>query len=245
MKLNEVQTVVDSVRGCGWRKAGGLYLRCDGVQTPCGKLPVPLAVCPCCSAGIKPARGWVWFDPRPFVNARPCSREDEAIKSGNPNPCVTCPLAGGAPERAGLLWVGEKFYATPTEYMAEAKQQGISRRINRVPHGYKIGDRVYLAHRIGIADFDAAKCDCQPTGPANIHTEDCAGHVHTPAIFTTFVPDRIEYVCKGDETENDLDALVERGLTPVKVIRDMGPPGLPLLVEQSNQSGQPEFCSEE
>lgn len=215
MKMSEVKTVVDSKRGCGWRKPGGLYLRCDGVMVPCGKLPVPLGVCPCCSAGIKPARGWTWFNPQPFLKAKACNLRNAGESMSEEDPCDLCPMET-APERAGLLWVGEKFYPTPQAYMAEAGKLGVSRRINRVPQGYKPGDRVYLAHRLCISE------NC-PNPPGC--TEDCPkckgeGKVYTAGIFTTFVPDRIEYVTKGDETEEDLDALAERGITPVKVVHD-------------------------
>lgn len=221
MKLEQVETVTDSKRGCGWRKAGGLYLRCDGVMVPCGKLPVPLGVCPCCSAGIKPARGWTWFNPRPFLALKECAclgTDDEAR-------CEVCPMHV-PPERAGLLWIGEKFYPTPADYMDESRRLGVSRRINRVPQGYKAGDRVYLAHRLAIDHKEL--CACRGTEGKNCGTCKGEGWVHhqTPGIFTTFVPDRIEYVCTGKETEKDLDALVERGITPVKVQRDTDLPGL-------------------
>lgn len=206
MKLSEVQTVTDSERGCGWRKAGGLYLRFDGAMSACGKLPVPLDVCPCCHAGIKPARGWTWFDPRPFLAKKEC-----AFLAEDDEKCNLCPMQC-APERAGLLWVGEKFYKTPADFMSEAARLGISRRIARVPQDYQTGDRVYLAHR-------KAFCAVQTVNPGEEPKL-------TPGIFTTFVPSRIEYVCKGTESEKELDDLVKRGLTPVKVRRDTDLPSL-------------------
>lgn len=218
MKLEQVETVTDSERGCGWRKAGGLYLRFDGAMESCGKLPVPLDVCPCCHAGIKPARGWTWFDPRPFLAKKEC-----AFLTEDDEKCNLCPMQC-APERAGLLWVGEKFYKTPADFMSEASRLGISRRIARVPQDYQTGDRVYLAHRKTIKTVQPEKCNCQPMH--DLHTEDCGAFQWQAGIFTTFVPSRIEYVCKGTESEKELDDLVKRGLTPVKVRRDTDLPSM-------------------
>lgn len=237
MKIEDLKTVVDSERGCGWRKEGGLYLRADGPMDTCGKLPVPLEVCPCCHSGVKQARGWTWFDPRPFLAVKVCSYaerpgDDRALK------CLTCPMQH-PPERAGLLWVGEKFYATPAEYMDEARRLGISRRIAAVPADFKIGDRVYLAHPRAIKEL----CVCRQTLAEKCPTCEGEGWVYKKGIFTTFIPDRIEYVCKGDETEEQLDALCKRNITPVKVIRDTdqkpqnAPPAAP---EGSQSDSKPE-----
>jgi len=49
--------------------------------------------------------------------------------------------------RAGLLWIGERFYRTPADFDREAKVLGISRRIAAVPRGFKLGDWILLAHR--------------------------------------------------------------------------------------------------
>lgn len=200
----QIETVTDSVRGCGWRKPGGLYLRSEGVMSGCGKLPVPLTVCPCCHAGLKPARNWTWFTPGPFLAQNPCRK---LVETGQPeNPCCFCPCGDLAPARAGLLWVGEKFYPTPADWLKEVARLGVSRRVNTIPKGFKLGEHwAFVAHRKAIA-----------THPDNHEAET----VYTPAIFHAFRPTRVEYVTKGNETEGQLAALVERGITPVKVIRN-------------------------
>jgi hypothetical protein len=53
-----IETRVEGQRGCGFREPGELYLVCDGPGRACGKLPIPLAVCPACGGAIKPGRGW-------------------------------------------------------------------------------------------------------------------------------------------------------------------------------------------
>jgi hypothetical protein len=45
------------------------------------------------------------------------------------------------------------------------------------------------------------------------------GYEHVPGIVTAFRPTAIEYVVKGDETEEELEALEARGIEPVEVIR--------------------------
>src|SRR5947207_12227888 len=104
-----VTTVREGRRGCGYRAAGGLYLRTDGIGRDCGLMPIPLDVCPTCHGGIKPSRGWTWIDLGAFTKERAC----EFSASIN-NRCGRCPVRGI--EQAGLLWIGEKYYKTPREW---------------------------------------------------------------------------------------------------------------------------------
>src|SRR5580692_11623011 len=113
--------MIEPKRGCGYRKVGGLYLVGGGIGIPCDRLPFELTVCSCCGQGIKQARGWTWIDVAKFFQG-----EHKLILPPVPvpgvNPILTnckcvefCPLCK-APEtmgRAGLLWIGEKFYKTP------------------------------------------------------------------------------------------------------------------------------------
>lgn len=41
-----VHTSVESARGCGFRKGGGIYLVSGGLSEPCPKLPIELKVVP-------------------------------------------------------------------------------------------------------------------------------------------------------------------------------------------------------
>lgn len=56
--MASVRTSVEGARGCGYRKAGGIYLCSGELSEPCPKLPVEMHTCPTCSSGIKPARGF-------------------------------------------------------------------------------------------------------------------------------------------------------------------------------------------
>jgi len=197
----EIETLRERRRGCGFRKPGGLYLISSGEGVPCCKLPIPLEICPVCQSGIKPARGFTWVDLKPFLKPEACENHPEGL----------CPLSIERVAQLGMLgliWVGEKFYPSPTELIKEAETMGISRRIPHLPKRFKVGETwVALAHR-----------RCIPTKPLFDGRTD---REHIPGIFRLFRPERVEYVTKGDETEEFLERLVKRGITPVHVIPDV------------------------
>lgn len=192
----QIQDRFDAERGCGFRKPGGLYLRSTGLSHPCGKLPVELKVCPCCSAGIKPARGWTWVDADALLATQACEHQPDPARRFM---CEVCPL-NRTFGRAGLLWIGEAYYKTPHEWTAEAMLHGVSRRIARIPKGFELGKTwVLLAHRSAITRFR--------------HDE----QIRTPGIFHAFLPTAVEYVVHGDEGPDALKYLERRGITPVRV----------------------------
>lgn len=189
----------DRKRGCGWRKPGGLYLVCEGEGKFCGKLPIPLERCPTCNGGIKPARGWTWVDAVALLRSVRCRLW--------PDGCLDCPanIQDAIAAKAGLLWIGEAFYPTPQDWQREAREQGISRRIPALPLGFKLGETwVLLAHRRVIP----------------VTVEDGQAPRWAPGIFQLFKPSRVEYVVKGVETNVELADLMERGITPVRVVRE-------------------------
>ena len=198
-----IETRIEGKRGCGFRKAGGLYLVSDALGRACGKLPLTLTVCPCCGAGIKPSRGWTWVDADKLFADRPCTHDLES-RSGHgvsiPEACYGCPLSSPL-GRAGLLWIGESFYKTPEDWVAEANRMGISRRIAHVPTDFVLGETwVLLAHRKAI------------------RIDRGSGHVDfASGIFRVFQPQRIEYVVKASDPQHKLDLLEKRGITLVRV----------------------------
>ena len=182
----------EPARKCGFRKPGGIYLVSEGTMVPCGGLPVPVHTCPTCGGGIKFARGFTWFSPKTLF------QREEACNF-NFSQCTTCPVGFSAPEKAGLLWVGEKFYKTPQEWMGEAREQGVSRRIAMIPRELEIGKTwIFVAHNKGIPDSDGKM---------------------QPGIFHAFKPSRLEYILKGDESEGDIKKLERRGLTLIQLTR--------------------------
>lgn len=222
-----VELRIDGRRGCGWRKPGGLYLVSGGLSAPCGRLPIPLSVCPTCGHGIHPARGWTWIDSAPLLVGVECRAE--------PARCLVCPLSRPM-GRVGLLWVGEQYYATPGEFAAEADRIGVSRRIPAVPTGFRLGETwVWLAHRRVISQRcpwcrdpdEARETEAMNSGdwhPAarSMRCEHCRGNgvIWHPGVFSAFRPVAVEYVTKGTESDAVIEALVRRGITPVRVVRD-------------------------
>jgi hypothetical protein len=206
----------ESARGCGYRKGGGLYLVSGALSEPCPKLPVELHVCPTCGAGVKQARGFSWITPDPLLDPGPHgSKKHDAV----------CPLGTAIDwtegKRAGLIWIGEKFYATPSEFSREAAAMGVSRRISTVPRDLVIGETwIALAHpracdthecEHGVRTIPGAECEACPEGlPVS---------VMRGGVFTFFRPTAIEYIVKGDETEEELDRLEERGFKLVRVVK--------------------------
>ncbi|TAL41920.1 MAG: hypothetical protein EPN91_09580 [Salinibacterium sp.] len=238
-------TKQESERGCGFRKPGAIYLVSDGPGRSCGRMPLPLHVCPTCSQGIKPARGWTWIDSKPILAAAALCKHQQVEVSESPvdasmvdvsftlfpAECQGCPMSGREDDRVGLMWVGGKFYSRPENFIEEAKKMGLSKRIAQIPKDLIVGKTwVWLAHRETFPAVHTEECittlaqsnydvlmklmATQDTPPAcNCNAKPTAG------VFHAFVPTRIEYVIKGTETEEELDALEKRGLTLVRVER--------------------------
>ena len=104
----------------------------------------------------------------------------------------------------GLLWIGEVFYKTPQDFTLEARDLGVSRRIKAVPLGFELGKHwVLVAHR-------------------KAYPKSVDGAIKmVPGIFHAFKPSAIEYVVRGDESDDEIEALEERGITPVRVVLDL------------------------
>jgi len=180
----------ENARGCGYRKPGGLYLVTDvGALVPCCRLPLKLDVCPTCHGGIKFSRGFTKINPKALFAGQPASGQGYALCKGG-----WCPLVE-MPEEGLLMWVGEKFYADPLDWIKEVAMMGASKRISQVPRGFEVGKtRIYVAHR-----------KVQINGEL------------VPAIFHSFTPTRIEYVVKGDEDAETLEKMEKKGFTLVSV----------------------------
>jgi hypothetical protein len=202
-------------RGCGFRRVGGKYMVAGKPNAPCCRLPLELHVCPTCSQGIKQARGWTWIKPQQLFS------KDAGIFAGM---CNLCPLSPqNLPERAGLLWVGEAFYPEPEDFMREAREQGISKRISAVPREFELGKTwVFLAHpraielRAGnprLTEEEVAELLAQPAA---------GGSVHRPGIITLFKPERIEQIVTDVQAQDAefMEKLEKAQLTPVVVPAD-------------------------
>lgn len=211
-----VHVCVEGGRGCGYRKPGkdgvGIYLCGEALAASCGRLPLPLEVCPCCSSGIKPSRGWTWItpsvllgQPQPLDVLAGVSRRCRSELAGGP--CRACPAGGAIPEgRHGLLWVGEKFYGSPIAFTQEAAMLGVSRKLSALPRGFEVGKTwVYLAHRHAVFDAEAK--------------------VMRPGIFSAFRPTRVDLVIADADNIPERAQRLADELGPaarlVKVVRDV------------------------
>lgn len=215
-----IPTSHEAKRGCGYRKPGGLYLVSNGLPAICGRLPLPLTVCPCCGGGIKPARGFTWVNPAMMFQNCPCPL---TLRGDCHRTCLLNQHRLETMTRAGLLWVGEGFYPSPQDWTVEALRMGVSRRVHRVPKGLVAGETVVLvAHRKAIMR-PCPVCTDAIVLPSDIAPGDCpechgTRAMAVPGVFHAFIPQRIEYVTKGDESKEALEALVARGITPVQVV---------------------------
>lgn len=201
-----IERRVEQERGCGYRKKGGLYMVSGAMGSPCCKLPFELTVCPCCGEGIKQQRSFAWVSSQLFDGMR-CTEGDSACPMNQNISTAT----GDGPKKVGLLWVGEKYYPTPADFIKEGVAQGISKRISTVPNEFEIGKTwVYLAHPKAIG----------PEWRAPAGTDDVKPY-YKPGIFQAFKPTAIEYVVTGKETEEELARMEKRGITLVDVVRDI------------------------
>lgn len=185
---------VEARRGCGYRKVGGIYLVGGGSGVFCDRLPFPLDVCPTCHHGIKQSRGWTWIDVAGLTGGVHQGCKDD----------FACPFCMATSEmgKAGLLWIGEKFYPTPGHFIEESERLGISRRVSAVPRGFKVGETwILLAHPKAIAKWDATEMKW------------------IPGIFRIFKPSRIEKIITETQSKDAefMRELEASGLTPVIV----------------------------
>jgi len=207
---------VETRRGCGWRKIGGLYLVAGGHAVPCDRFPLQLTVCPTCSQGIKQSRGWTWIDPNTLFNGVHKHCKDQ----------FACPLCmdPAAMGKSGLLWVGERFYRTPRHFLNEVMSMGLSRRISAVPRGFEVGKTWVLVAHPHAVDCGACRGIGKITNSENLDYEKCKiceGKGGLPAIFYVCRPQRIEKILPESQRDSvEAQNLAKRGITPVYVPDD-------------------------
>lgn len=203
----------EEARGCGFRKEGGLYLRGSAGGDGCGKLPILIPeICPTCGEGIRASRApRLLADPAGLWNRKRCRHDparDGLDHRRPPAPgCESCPFGQPSIGQALIIWVGERFYPSPSAYVEEARRMGISRRIPSVPRGFVVGrDYVLLAHK---------KCfSVNPVDEAGNRLDEV---LWMPGIIGIFKPDKIEIVVTPETSQEALQRHVAQGLTPVIV----------------------------
>ena len=219
-----IQIRHDQRRGCGYRHSGN-YLIGDGFWAGCGKLPLPLAnPCPCCGSGLLatiPLKGggFSYELPRNLrrINALALFR-DVTCKNDSAK-CNLCLVNQKVAEIAYLIGIGEQHYPTKEAFLNEALELGVSKRIGPIPKEFVVGKSpVFLAHPKGKMSNETT---LGKNGKAEIRWE--------PAVIAIFVPTRIEYVVRGDESDEEIERLLARGITPVKIKRIGASEQIPIL----------------
>lgn len=214
---------IEPRRGCGYRKAGGLYLVTKaGIGEPCERLPIPLADCPCCKRPpIELTRGIQLVGAQYiFGMALPCVKGDQApADPGHHGRCPLCNenllLAEGDPkDQFFVLTIGKQHYATPAEWTAEANRLGVSRRIAAIPKGLVLGKSWVL-----VAHPEACERKLTEQREGELHPVERVEKV--PGIFHAFRPQAIELVVTPSmEKQKWVKRLVKQGVVLVRVPED-------------------------
>ena len=207
-------------RGCGYRKVHGTYLCGEGLGASCDRLPFLIKECQCCgfipafSRGIQRLNSRYLLEPIYETLAHADMGLKKAtlshLETGNckdPYP-KTCPICN--PQGFyGLMWVGHGFY-TPDEFIKEAHEMGVSKRIHKVPKWLEVGKTwILLAHD----EVPIVPCKFKENG-LNLAVD------HVKAIFYAFKPQRIErLIWKSEATSEYIKELEEQGLTLI-IIKD-------------------------
>ena len=193
---------VEAERHCGFRKVGGLYLCGEGFSIICDRLPYELKTCPTCGSGVKFSRGFQWLDWMEYA-----AIHEGVVEPGRKCMCHdVCPVCwpGNKPQPYGLLWVGEEFY-TPANFVSEALNMGISRRIPAVPRNLKLGETwVLLAH---IRACGERASEEPPFAMEPVH-----------GVFYAFRPQRVELlIWESQAVPGYLEELEKKHITPVLI----------------------------
>ncbi len=219
---------VEQIRGCGFRKVGGMYLFGENISSPCDRMPFPLTTCPVCGQGIKVSRGFTGINPLKLfgnhdgslvelINDQPIT----AICKDKFRPCFLCDPQD---QPAYIMLVGEKYYKTPHDFMDEAQRMGISKRIPFIPKDLELGKTViYLAHPkacevkkpVALQQAMAIVEGSETNQPRLLETEKVGKAL---GIFTAFIPQRIEkLVWESELTDEKREGLTKRNITPIPI----------------------------
>lgn len=189
---------IEKRRGCGYRKVGGLYLVGEGLGVTCGRLPYNVKICPVCGEGIRISRGYRWIDATRYFGGN-CDQNCTCHNVGC-NICFSDTLG-----KSLVMTVGKKFY-TPSSFIRESNEMGVSKRISALPQGFVMGETwVLLVHSEAGVETVTDKHGQETT-------ESC------PAIFYAFKPTKAEKLLKeSDATPEVVENYAKRGITVVKV----------------------------
>lgn len=204
---------VEAARGCGYRKAGGIYVVGGGVGEPCERLPIPLTACPWCKhAIVNKTRGFQWITAAAaMAGAKPCNPEFTHAHDRCPL-CTTTLMQEAEPtDEFGLLFIGKEHYATPQDWTAEANKLGVSRRLSAIPKRMVIGKTWVL-----VGHPEAATITVKVKKEGELAEVEETSKV--PGIFHAFRPTAYELIVTPSmKSQKWVKDLVKQGVTLVEV----------------------------
>lgn len=204
----------ESIRGCGYRKVGSLYLCGEYITVACDRLPLRIGHCPVCGEGIHFSRGFREISPlKLFGQHQPCYDQFR--------PCFVCDPADNL---AYVMMVGSKFY-TPESFLEEASTMGISKKIPFIPKNMILGETVvYLAHPKAVEvkeplAVQAAMTVVNETDSPQMRLLDSEQKPeYALGVFCAFIPKRVEkLIWESEATTENIEALEKRGITAIPV----------------------------
>ncbi len=222
----QITDVYDRKRLCGWRHEGGFYLRTDPANIgSCGKFPLILNECDCCGQKVKLTRSLQKINVQGLFKNVDCDDPRELCKA-----CLINRTGYGY-----LISIGHKFYPSRDDFKREAIEMGISKRIAfPLPREFKVKESmVLLGHPRVFTDLVAESSieiehaeideDAPQKGlPMIVPKSITTGKMVVKdigAVVMMFVPQRIEYIVSGTETDQFLEQLVSQNVTLVRVHR--------------------------
>lgn len=213
----KVKTWTVQKRGCGWPKAGGLYMVSGERWQGCGKFPFTIEPCDhCLKMGLTCSLGYSraprWADLDALLAQATCKRPEVIAPPGSPQlkgKCPACPADAGELGMGILTWVGAKHYPTAREYLQEVDRQGISWRVAQLPNKVVIGETWALCCHVNAVRLPLVNGE-EPQWK--------------PGAVALYRIDRVNYVVKDGELESEegrakLERLQKRGITLVRVER--------------------------
>lgn len=204
----------ESKRGCGYRKIGGLYLVSNaGYQLICDGLPMELEPCDCCGFVPQFTRGLQRISWKYILQAE--RNHHIALKARGkageicscPPICPICHSENQELKSYGLMHVGKKFY-TAKEFVREAENMGVSKRISDIPRWLILDETWILLAHDEVPKMPLKKL--KENGLLEKEPETFR------AVFYAFKPQRVEMPVWENEISNEeIQMLEKRGITPV------------------------------
>jgi len=211
-----IEVSIEHRRMCGWRhpdKTGvGIYLIGRWKSDICERLPVRTERCAACGCGWMRFRAMKMFKPADSLGialkCKAIQRKEDGGSDHNHGKCPVCNL-GLVESGAGMIWIGEKFYGDPSDFLREAMTMGVSRKVPAIPIGFEVGKTwVFVAH---------ARAFEHPIGSGQ----------HRPGIFAVWKPSGVDLVVEDEKAvpkraERIAESLGDERCRIVRVVRAEG-----------------------